>query len=321
MNTEAPSIKVIDSHTAGEPTRVVLAGGPDLGGGSLNERLAVFKTKHDQFRRTVILEPRGYEAMVGALLCRPDNPECETAILFFNNKGFLNMCGHGTIGVAATLAFLDRVSPGKLKFQTTAGIIEVEMLSNNRASFTNVESFCLATSVAVTTEKWGELVGDIAYGGNWFFTVRPPIDLELKNRDQLLGLAESIRGQLAQLNVERIGSAEIDHIQFFVPDVERKRGKSFVVCPGGEFDRSPCGTGTSAVLACLARRGELAPGDLWTQESLTGGVFSGLFQWSCEKHQKVIPTITGEAFVCAVSNLVQHDDDPYRFGNAIRAGD
>jgi 4-hydroxyproline epimerase len=311
-------LKVVDSHTAGEPTRVVLTGGPDLGDGTLCERLAVFKSQHDQFRRSVILEPRGYEAMVGALLCEPDDPEFDAAILFFNNKGYLNMCGHGTIGVAATLAFLDRVSPGPLKFQTPAGAISVELHDQNRVTFTNVESFCLKTDVAIETDKFGRLTGNIAYGGNGFFVLRPPVDLVLENRDELLALASELRGPLSELDIDGL-PGELDHVQFFVPDVENKQGKSFVICPGGEFDRSPCGTGTSAVLACMAMRGQLKAGQSWTQESLTGGKFTGTFQASPGVVDRIIPTITGAAYVCSVASLVQQAEDPYRYGNVISA--
>lgn len=319
MGSGSSDISVVDSHTAGEPTRVVLDGGPDLGGGTLSERLAVFKNDHDQFRRSVILEPRGYEAMVGALLCPPDDPEFDAAVIFFNNEGYLGMCGHGTIGVAATLAFLQRVSPGQLKFQTPVGSIAVDLHNQNRVSFTNVESYCLQTDVTVESGRYGKLTGDVAYGGNWFFVIRPPVDLVLKNRDELLGLAKEIRGLLGQVEIEGL-PAEIDHVQFFVPDVGSKQGRSFVICPGGEFDRSPCGTGTSAVLACMARRGELNAGESWLQESLTGGQFSGTFESSPSNQDRIIPTITGEAYVCSVASLIQHEEDPYRFGNVINAG-
>ncbi len=311
-------IKVIDSHTAGEPTRVVIEGGPDLGRGKLNERLSVLESQFDQFRRTVILEPRGYEAMVGALLCTPDDPDCETAILFFNNQGFLNMCGHGTIGVAATLAYLNRLSPGVCKFQTPAGIIQVALHDQHQVSFTNVASFVLKREVAISAGEYGQIVGDIAFGGNWFFIVRPPVDLVKGNREELLRLARIILAELETLELDGLESSCVDHVQFFLPDEESCSSRNFVVCPGGEFDRSPCGTGTSAIIASLADRGVLSEGGTWTQESLTGGRFSGSYCWAEDKPGAVIPTITGSAYVCAESSLIQYRDDPYRFGNMIK---
>ncbi|MDB4778275.1 proline racemase family protein [bacterium] len=311
-------IKVIDSHTAGEPTRVVIEGGPDLGQGKLNERLGVFESKFDQFRRTVILEPRGYEAMVGALLCTPDDPACETAILFFNNHGFLKMCGHGTIGVAATLAYLNRMSPGSGKFQTPAGIIQVVLHDQHQVSFTNVPSYVLQREVVVNAGEYGQVVGDIAFGGNWFFIVRPPVELVKENREELLRLARIVLAELETLELVGLESCCVDHVQFYLPDEGSRSSRNFVVCPGGEFDRSPCGTGTSAIIASLADRGVLSEGDVWTQESLTGGTFSGKFCWDEGRPGAVIPTITGSAYVCAESSLVQHQDDPYRFGNMIK---
>lgn len=311
------SIKVVDSHTEGEPTRVVIGGGPDLGQGSLAERMAVLESEFDPFRRTVVLEPRGFEAMVGALLCAPDDPSCETAILFFNNHGYLKMCGHGTIGVAATLAYLNRLTPGEYRFQTPAGIIEVGLHDNHRVSFTNVSSFVLCRGVTVDAGEYGNLTGDIAYGGNWFFITQSPLDLVGVNRKKLLGLAARIRQELLALQFEGVDSECIDHVQFVNVELEQRYSKNFVVCPGNEFDRSPCGTGTSALIASLAEKGELSPGESWTQESLTGGKFYGTYHWAPGKSKAVIPTITGEAFVCAEGSLIQHREDPYRFGNLI----
>jgi 4-hydroxyproline epimerase len=315
---DSNSIRVVDSHTAGEPTRVVIEGGPDLGNGTLAERLEVFKTKFDQFRRTVILEPRGYEAMVGALLCEPDESDCETAILFFNNEGFLNMCGHGTIGVVATLCHLGQAQQGICKFQTPAGKISVEILDANHASFTNVPSFVLPQKVELDLGQYGMVEGEIAYGGNWFFIARPPVDLVRENLDELLELAAIIREEIEATEIAGLSGGRVDHVQFFEADFERKNSRNFVVCPGGEFDRSPCGTGTSAVLACLAASGRLSEGDTWTQESLTEGKFSGSFRIDKADSNRVIPTISGAAFVCAESTLIQHVDDPYRFGNEIK---
>lgn len=321
MSINPLPIKVIDSHTAGEPTRVVIDGGPDLGEGNLSQRLENFRSKFDQFRRTVILEPRGYEAMVGALLCSPDDSSCETAILFFNNEGYLNMCGHGTIGVAATLCHLKRLSPSNFKVQTPAGIIDVTSHDENEASFTNVESYVLKHDVQVDAGEFGFIHGSIAYGGNWFFIADPPVKIEKSNRMKLLRAAAEIRKGLRSHEFEGVATDAIDHVQFFDADLNERLSRNFVVCPGGEFDRSPCGTGTSAVLSLLANRGDMTQGDSWTQESLTGGRFDGSFRWSDESKEKIVPTIKGKAFVCAESTLLQHANDPYQYGNEIGSGE
>lgn len=320
------SINVVDSHTEGEPTRVVIAGGPELEGATFAQRWEALQNDHDDFRRTVILEPRGIEATVGVLLCEPDSDEYAAGILFFNNKGYLDMCGHGTIGVAATLAYLGRLPLGVSKFQAPAGIIEVDLLSQNEVAITNVSSYLLHADVSIEVAGHGEVVGDIAYGGNWFFIVQPPVELSQANGGQLLDLAAEIKASLVKMSFPGVDTALIDHIHFYSPDFASRHSTNFVVCPGGEFDRSPCGTGTSALLACLASRDQLAAGDVWQQTSLTGGKFSGTYQFAETETDVnsvgrcVIPTITGRAFVCAEANLIQNPQDPYRFGNEIKWG-
>ena len=234
-------ISVIDSHTEGEPTRVVIAGGPELSGATFAQRWEELQDSHDDFRRTVILEPRGIEATVGALLCPPDSGDCAAGVLFFNNKGYLDMCGHGTIGVAATLAYLDRLPLGVSKFQTPAGIINVDLRTQNEVAITNVSSYLLHADVSIEVLGYGKLVGDIAYGGNWFFIVQSPVELSLANGQQLLSLAGEIKAQLIKMSFPGVDTALIDHIHFYSPDFAKRQSKNFVVCPGGEFDRSPCG--------------------------------------------------------------------------------
>lgn len=319
-------IRVVDSHTEGEPTRVVIAGGPEFKSTSFAERWEEFQANHDDFRRTVILEPRGYEAMVGALLVEPDAEDCAAGIFFFNNRGYLDMCGHGTIGVAATMAHLKRLPLGKSKFQTPAGIIDVDLLTANEVAITNVGSYLLHADVAVEVPDHGELTGDIAYGGNWFFNVQSPLEISLANGNQLLALAEAIRSSLLKMEFDSVDTSRIDHIQFFSPDYSNGHSDNFVICPGGQFDRSPCGTGSSSLLACLASRDQLAAGETWQQTSLTGGQFSATYQIGETKtgagtvSNPVIPTITGRAFVCSEANLIQNPADPYRLGNEIKWG-
>jgi len=307
-------MKVIDSHTAGEPTRVIVADGPELGSGSLQQRQHLFEAEFDDFRTAAVLEPRGYEAMVGALLCEPDDPTCDAAVIFFNNRGFLKMCGHGSIGLAVTLVYMGKAGMGVCRIQTPVGVIEADIRTPNRVSITNIPCYRYLQEAVITHPEFGKITGQIAWGGNWFFITRPPIALKVENIPKFRQIGDEIKKLLTE---NGLGGAdgEVDHIQFFEPDPSvAQRSKTLVVCPGGEFDRSPCGTGTSALAACLAADGQLAPGETWTQQSVTGGVFTVTYEPIAEA--RVIPTITGEAYVCSEATLVRHQKDPYRNGRA-----
>lgn len=307
-------LRVIDSHTAGEPTRVVVSGGPDLGGGSMAERRRRFQECHDDVRRAVIREPRGSDALVGALLCPAADPDCAAGVVFFNNVGYLGMCGHGAIGVAVTLAYLKRVELGPLRLETPVGVVSVHLTSPNEATVENVESYCWRRGVAVDVDGIGLVRGDIAWGGNWFFIVHgAPRPLTLQYATELADFAKRVKGALAREAVTGANGAEIDHIELFEDaHAAAAHGRNFVLCPGDAYDRSPCGTGTSAKIACLAESGDLLPGDAWVQESVIGSRFTGRYRRSAEG--KVIPSITGEAFVCADATLIRQPDDPFKDG-------
>ena len=311
-------LRVIDSHTAGEPTRVVVSGGPDLGDGPIAERLRRFAEHHDDFRRSVILEPRGSDALVGALLTAPTDPNCATGVIFFNNVGYLNMCGHGAIGVAATLAYLNRTEIGELRLETPVGTVSIVLCSPNEATIENVPSYRYRLGVAVDVEGIGAVRGDIAWGGNWFFLVDaasiaglPAISLEAE--PELTATTRRIKAALERESVTGRDGAEIDHIELFGPAVSADTdSRNFVLCPGAAYDRSPCGTGTSAKIACLAADGELQPGEDWVQESLIGSRFVARYQRGAEG--EIIPSITGEAFVCGDTTLIRNPRDPFRDG-------
>ncbi|MEO1245266.1 MAG: proline racemase family protein [Pseudomonadota bacterium] len=304
-------IRVIDSHTEGEPTRVVLDGGPDLGSGSLEERLDRFAEHHDGFRRSVILEPRGSEAMVGALLCAPLDDDCATGVIFFNNAGYLGMCGHGAIGVAVTLAYLGRVKSGDIRIETPVGVVGVTLTAANEATVENVASYCYRRDLALEVPELGEVHGDVAWGGNWFFLVDgAPCKLTLDNEPDLTRAALSIKKALATAGVTGADGAEIDHIEFFGPPAAGDaHSRNFVLCPGNTYDRSPCGTGTSAKLACLAESGELAAGERWVQESVIGSRFVASYRRNSEG--EIIPSVSGRAYICAESTLVRQAGDPF----------
>ena len=309
-------IQVVDSHTAGEPTRVVVSGGPELGADTIAERLRCFAAEHDDFRSAVVNEPRGSDVLVGALLCEPVDRECATGVIFFNNVGFLGMCGHGTIGVVTTLAHLGRIGPGEHKIETPVGIVRATLHPDGSVTVENVASYLHQASVSVTVEKFGTVSGDIAWGGNWFFLIDdPPLKLCIDNVEQLTEFAWAVRSALRSSGIKGARGAEIDHIELScastTPGVD---SQNFVLCPGKAYDRSPCGTGTSAKLACLAASGKLAPGQLWRQAGILGTVFEGSYQL-CD--DKLIPSITGTAFVTAESRLILSPGDPFLSG--IRA--
>ncbi|HUK16145.1 MAG TPA: proline racemase family protein [Bryobacteraceae bacterium] len=306
-------IHVIDSHTAGEPTRVVTAGGPDLGTGPMVERLERLRAQFDDFRSAVVNEPRGNDAIVGALLCEPSDSSCDAGVIFFNNVGYLNMCGHGTIGLAVTLAHMGRLGHGTCHIETVCGVVEARLNSNGSVTIRNVPSYRAAKRVPVEVEGYGTVYGDIAWGGNWFFLVGDPGQAVTANRiEPLTDFCWRIR---EALNLHGIGGAdgrEIDHIELFgPPTVAGAHSKNFVLCPGKAYDRSPCGTGTSAKLACLYADGKLAPGQVWRQESIVGSVFEGAV--SIVEGQ-VIPEITGYAYVNAEADLILDERDPFCYG-------
>ena len=303
-------MQVIDSHTGGEPTRVILDGGPDLGSGSLVDRAARLAKEHRAFYRSVLLEPRGQPAMVGALLVKPVDSSCVAGVIYFDVGAVLGMCGHGTIGLAVTLAHLGRIGMGTHKIETPAGIVEIELVDANTVTVTNIESRRLHTDVCVHIDDFGSVRGDIAYGGNCFFIVDPsPLHVEAGNIGRLTELAQSLRSALLATEV----GANVDHIILHGPsDTPGVHSRNFVLCPDDAYDRSPCGTGSSARLACLAADGQLQPGEEIINESIIGSTYRISYRES--GNGGVIPTIRGQAFVTAESKLIFNEADPFRDG-------
>jgi len=309
------SLRIVDSHTAGEPTRVVLASGaePDLGSGSLAERFHRLRTEYDHLRRAILCEPRGSDVLVGAWLLKPDDPDCAAAVIFFNNAGYLGMCGHGAIGVAATLAHLGRIEPGKHRIQTPVGVVPFHLETANRVTIHNVASYRHRAGVVVEVPGYGPVTGDVAWGGNWFFLVgNHPFKLDRATVDELTASTWRIRQALTAAGITGADGAEIDHIELFTaPHDAANHSRNFVFCPGTEYDRSPCGTGTSAKLACLAADGKLQAGQLWRQEGILGTVFEASFRI---EDGQVLPSITGSAWVTAESTLFFDPLDPFQLG-------
>ncbi len=303
-------IQIIDSHTGGEPTRIVIAGGPDLGGGSVADRLKIFREQHDQFRSAVVNEPRGSDVLVGALLVEPQDKSCVAGVIFFNNVGYLAMCGHGTIGLVVTLAHLGRIQPGEHKIETSVGIVTATLHINGEVSVANVPSYRKVKSVSVEVPGVGRITGDVAWGGNWFFLVgEHGRELTLSNVEALTDFTWRIRQA-----VNAQGFPEVDHVELFGPPQSGGDSRNFVLCPGKAYDRSPCGTGTSAKLACLAADGKLAEGATWIQESILGSRFTGKFRWLNRERGEIEPVITGTAHVNAETTLLLNENDPFCWG-------
>jgi len=311
----AATIRVVDSHTAGEPTRLVVEGGPELGGGPLAERLRRMREQFDHYRRAVVNEPRGSDTLVGALLCPPHRADCQVGVIFFNNTGYLGMCGHGTIGLVASLAAAGRCAPGPIGIDTPVGPVQAHLHEDGRIDVVNVTSFRKARQASVSLPGSGEIRGDVAWGGNWFFLADAgAVEISLGNLEALTGLAARVRRA-----VNAQGFPEVDHVELCGPPaLAGASSRNFVLCPGGAYDRSPCGTGTSARLACLAADGELEEGAPWVQESVLGSTFVGRYRWHDRGRGEIVPTISGRAYVTAESLLRLEPDDPFRWGIAQR---
>jgi len=312
-------VRVIDSHTGGEPTRTVIAGAPPLGDGPLAERRERFRRDFDEFRSAVVCEPRGSDVVVGALVLPPHDPSCAAGVIFFNNVGTLGMCGHGTIGVVETLRHLGRLAPGLHRLETPVGVVATELRADGRVTVENVPSRRHLAAVALDVSglgRIGPIVGDVAWGGNWFFLAPWDGPIDLGRVEALTDVTWRIREALVAAGVTGAGGAEIDHIELFstwkpAPGAD---SRNFVLCPGRAYDRSPCGTGTSAKVACLAEDGKLAPGEIWVQESVVGSRFEASY---VRAGNEIRPRITGRAHVTGDATLYFSPEDPFRSG--IRA--
>ncbi|OQP82660.1 hydroxyproline-2-epimerase [Xanthomonas phaseoli pv. syngonii LMG 9055] len=307
------TIDVIDSHTAGEPTRVVLSGFPDLGDGDLAQCRERFRSEFDHWRSAIACEPRGSDTMVGALLLPARDSGACTGVIFFNNVGYLGMCGHGTIGVVRTLAALGRIGPGQHRIETPVGTVGVALAEDGTVSVDNVESYRFASGVEVEVPRHGRVRGDVAWGGNWFFiTEHAPCALDLAHQRELTAYTEAIRLALEAAGITGEAGGEIDHIEVngAAPDGSGV-ARNFVLCPGLAYDRSPCGTGTSAKLACLAADGKLAEAERWVQQGILGSAFEGNYRLS---GRGIAPRISGRAYITARAQLVIDPADPFAWG-------
>ncbi|WP_237881498.1 4-hydroxyproline epimerase [Pseudomonas sp. PGPR40] len=304
-------ITVIDSHTGGEPTRLVTAGFPDLGTGSMAERRKLLAEHHDQWRAACVLEPRGSDVLVGALLCEPVDPSACAGVIFFNNTGYLGMCGHGTIGLVASLAHLGKISPGVHRIETPVGTVQATLHEDHSVSVRNVPAYRYRKALVLQVPDVGQVVGDIAWGGNWFFLIAEHgLRVAGDNLEALTAYTYAVQQALEAQGIRGEDGGLIDHVELFADD-DHADSRNFVLCPGKAYDRSPCGTGTSAKLACLAADDKLQPGQIWRQASVIGSEFEGSYEWQGER---VIPTIRGRAFISAEASLIIEQDDPFAWG-------
>ncbi|MEO8563120.1 MAG: proline racemase family protein [bacterium] len=315
INESVPlAIRVIDSHTEGEPTRVVIDGWPQPAGATMAERRDDLRARFDHLRRAVVCEPRGHDAVVGALLTPPVTESALAGIVFFNNGTYLGMCGHGLIGVVRTLAFLDRLGVGRHHFDTPVGRVTAELEHDGAVTIENVPARLHARDVTVEVPGYGTVVGDVAYGGNWFFiTHTEVVPLGLDRVRELARFTQAIQDAIRAAGITGAEGADIDHIEISAsptrPDAD---ARNYVLCSGGEYDRSPCGTGTSATMAALHARGRLAIGQVWRQESITGSLFTG---WLTEgAGEELVPHVRGTAFITSESTLRFDPLDPFRCG-------
>jgi 4-hydroxyproline epimerase len=310
------SIDIIDSHTGGEPTRVIMAGGPPLGAGSLAQQLEIFRTQFDHYRTATVCEPRGSDVLVGALACHSPHPDCVAGVIFFNNVGYLGMCGHGMIGFLVTLAHAGRITPGLHRIDTPVGIVQAELHEDLSVTVHNVPAYRYRHAVSIEVPGIGTVSGDIAWGGNWFFLINQHgMQLQLTQLEQLTDFAWRVRQALEAAGISGEHGAVIDHIELFgAADSANNHSKNFVLCPGKAYDRSPCGTGTSAKMACLAADGKLQEQQVWRQESIIGSVFEASYRFADAERTRILPSLRGSAFVNAEARLLLNEHDPFIWG-------
>jgi 4-hydroxyproline epimerase len=308
-------IRIVDTHTGGEPTRVVVSSPIVFSGSSLSERRAQFASQYDGYRRAICCEPRGSDVMVGALLTDAEHTSSVAGVIFFNNVGYLGMCGHGAIGVVAALRHLGRIDVGTHRIDTPVGTVPFDLDSDGRVSLLNVPSDRYRAHVPLTLSTGQVVHGDIAWGGNWFFICEDHGQtLELANLPALDAVARDIRNALTVAAITGRDEAIIDHVELIGPPSSSAvaDAKNFVLCPGGAYDRSPCGTGTSAKVACLAADGKLKAGEVFRQESIIGSIFEA--KYSPLPDKRIQPTIMGEAHVNAEGELLLDPSDPFCMG-------
>jgi proline racemase len=308
------TMRVVDSHTEGEPTRVVVDGWPQPAGDTMAARRDDHRARFDHLRRAVVQEPRGHDAVVGALLTPPVHASSSAGVIFFNNGTYLGMCGHGLIGVVRTLEFLGRLKAGRHQFDTPVGTVRAELADDGSVTIENVPSRLHARDVTITVPEYGDVTGDVAWGGNWFFiTHDAPVPVDMGHVRALTRYTHAVQDAIRAAGITGANGEDIDHIEVSAPPSRADAdARNYVLCSGGDYDRSPCGTGTSATMAARHARGQLAIGERWRQESISGSLFTG---WLTRGDAgELVPHVRGTAFVTGETTLHFDPRDPFRCG-------
>ena len=329
----AQVIQAVDSHTAGEPTRIVTGGLPPLAGASMAEKRTILQRDHDGLRRALVLEPRGHDAIVLAYLLPPCTPGAHLGVVFANDAGYLGMCGHGAIGVATVAVAMGMVAAvepvTEVVLDTPAGVVPCRVAvaggKVKSVTITNVPSFLFAQRVVVPVHGFGKVAADIAYGDNWFAFVEADqlgLMVEKTHLPVLMQAATAVREALVREGVrgrhpERSGDEIVDHVKLFAPLAGDEPGaRALTLCPGAAYDRSPCGTGTSAKLAVLHAKGELEIGAWFRSQSVLATEFRArvVRETRVGPHPAIVPEVTGSAWITGFPTFVLDPEDPCRFG-------
>lgn len=330
-------IQAIDSHTEGEPTRVVTRGLPAVPGDTMLARREWLRENLDDLRTALIHEPRGHEALVMAYLLPPATAGATVGVVFSNSLGYLNMCGHGAIGVATVLVWMGQVAiqepVTRVVLDTPPGAVSLDVhVQDGRpkaATLENVPSFLLHRDLQVDVPGHGRHLVDIAYGGNWFAQLRagdlPPV--APRNLGKLMRFTAALRTQLENMGVRGFDpqtgiEQPIDHVEVFEhrdatdPEPNTLYTRTMTLCPGWAFDRSPCGTGTSAKLAALHARGELDLNGVLDNQSILGTRFEGriLRETRVGERPAIVPSIRGSAWVTGEMEFILDPEDPWAHG-------
>lgn len=326
----------IDTHTAGEPTRIITKGVPTISGSTMMEKKEYMEEHLDWLRRAVMLEPRGHDNMFGAILTEPVHPDADLGIIFMDGGGYLNMCGHGTIGTsmaAVETGIVPKVEPiTKVRLDAPAGLVEASVAvvegKVKSVTVTNVPSFLYQQDVKITTPMLGEVTFDIAFGGSFFaliesdyfgYDILPEHSEELMN--QALELREIINREIKVSHPLQPHIKTVDLIEIYGPAVSDKADARNVVIFGDrQIDRSPCGTGTSAKMATLCAKGKLAIGEEFVYESITGTMFKGkiISKTKVGEFDAYVPQITGSAWITGFNQFVIDDSDPVKYGFTLK---
>jgi len=329
-------IHAIDSHTMGEPTRVVVGGVPNIPGKTLPEKKAYLEKNMDYLRKAIMHEPRGHNDMFGSILVQPVSDEADIGIIFMDGGGYLNMCGHGTIGastIAVETGMVPKVEPyTELTLEAPAGLVKVRATVENgkvkEITFRNVPAFLYKQDVKINVPEIGEITLDISFGGSFFAIVDAKqlgVKIVPENATKLKDIGLKIRDivnkeiEIQHPTLEHIKTVDLVEI-YDEPTNPEATLKNVVIFGEGQVDRSPCGTGTSAKLATLYAKGKIKEGELFVYESIIGTMFKGRVVGTTKvgDFDAVIPEITGSAYITGFNTFVIDEDDPMKYGFSLK---